>query len=48
MSEFFDYKLCSFFDIKVKLNLFNIDDLNLSDIITIKDHDTNNNREDDI
>ena len=47
MNEFFDCKLCSLFDIRVKLNLFNIDDLSLSVTTTIKDHDTNSNREDD-
>ncbi len=44
MSGFFNYKLCSLFDIRVKLNLLNINDLSLSDTITIKDHDTNSNR----
>ena len=45
MSEFFDYKLCFLFNIKIKFNFFNINDFSLNDIITIKDHDTNSNRE---
>jgi len=48
MSEFFDCRLCSLFDIRVKLDLLNIDDLSLSDTKTIEVHDTNSNREDDI
>jgi len=47
MSEFFDCRLCSLFDTRVKLDLLNIDDLSLSDSKTIEDHDTNSNREDD-
>jgi len=47
MGEFFDCRLCSLFDIRVKLDLLNIDDLSLSDSKTIEDHDTNSNREDD-
>jgi hypothetical protein len=45
MSEFFDCRLCSLFDIRVKLDLLNINDLSLSDTTTIEDHDTNSNRE---
>ena len=48
MSGFFGYRLCPLFDIRVKLNLPNINDLSLSDTTTIKDHDTSNNHEDDI
>ncbi len=48
MSEFFDCKLCSLFNIRVKLDLLNIDDLSLSDTTTIEDHDMNSNHEDDI
>ena len=48
MSEFFDYRLCFFFDIKVKLDLLNINNFSLSDTTTIEDHDTNSNREENI
>jgi len=47
MGGFFGCRLCSLFDIRVKLNLLNVDDLSLSDTTTIRDHDTNSNREDD-
>ena len=47
MNKFFDCRLCSFFDIRVKLNLFNVNDLSLNNITTIKIHDINSNREDD-
>ena len=45
MSEFFDCRLCFFFDIRVKLDLFNMNNFSLNDITTIEDHDTNSNRE---
>ena len=45
MSEFFNCRLCSLFDIRVKLDLLNINDLSLSDTTTIEDHDMNSNRE---
>ncbi len=48
MGEFFDCRLCSLFDTRVKLDLPNINDLNLSDTTTIGDHDTNSNREENI
>ncbi len=45
MSEFFDCRLCFLFDIRVKLDLLNINDLSLSDTTTIEDHDMNSNHE---
>ncbi len=45
MSEFFDCRLCSLFNIKVKLDLLNINDFSLSDTTMIEDHDTNSNHE---
>ena len=45
MSEFFNCRLCSLFDIRVKLDLLNINDLSLSNTTTIEDHHMNSNRE---
>ena len=45
MSEFFDCRLCFLFDIRVKLNLLNINDLSLSNTTMIEDHHMNSNHE---
>ena len=47
MGEFFDCRLCSLFDTRVKLDFPNINDLSLSDTTTIEDHDMNSNRKED-
>ena len=45
MSEFFNCRLCFFFNIKVKLDLFSINNFSLNNTTTIEDHNTNSNRE---
>ena len=47
MSGFFGCRLCSLFDIRVKLDISNIDDLSLNDIKITEDRGINSNRVDD-
>ena len=48
MNAFFGCRLCSLFDIRVKLDLPNIDDISLNDSKVLRDNSTNNKLKDDI
>lgn len=48
MNAFFDCRFCSLFDIKIKLDLFNVDDISFNDNKMLKDNNTNNKFKNDI